>query len=118
MLNFKNDTLTITLTQQKQHVIMTWTGESGSLSSDTELTQYLNNVIPPLNGRKLTIQYQTLRYMGSSAVRIIILFIKQLNTAGIPTVVTYNAQSPWQCATFQALENFCHWMPHISVQGV
>ena len=55
--------------------------------------------------------------MNSSTVPPIIQFLKKLNTNEVKTLITYNADSKWQAASFKALETFSGILNFITVKG-
>lgn len=118
MKDFKHANLTITLNKVGNMVTMTWIGQSDTKDPASELKPYLLSVIEEVKDNQLTIKYNQLEFMNSSSVKAIVQFITSLNTAGITTTVTYNAESSWQRLSFGALKTFARRMEHITVQGV
>lgn len=117
MKEFKHADLTITVNKVGNMVTMTWLGQSAAKDPTIELAPYLQSVIAEIQGSQLTISYNRLEFMNSSSVKVILQFINSLNSAGITTVITYNAKISWQRLSFEALKNFARKMEHITVQA-
>ena len=96
---------------------MTWLGQSDSRNPASELNPYLDQLVDELKSCELTIKFNDLEYMNSSTVPPIIQFLKKLNTSEVTTLITYNAASKWQAASFKALETFSGILNHITVKG-
>ncbi len=117
MKNFNSGTLRIVLNKRGSESSMSWIGQSDERNPSASLTPYLDSVISDLKGTHLTIEYSRLEYMNSSTVPPIIQFLKKLNINGIKTIVTYDASSKWQRASFKALETLSLMMNNVTVKG-
>ncbi len=115
--NFDNGSLKIVLKKQGNDIIMSWIGQSDERNPAALLNPYLDSVIRDFQGKGVTIEYETLEYMNSLTVPSIIQFLKKLDISGISTVVTYNAKSKWQRASFKAIETLSLMMKNIKVRG-
>ena len=117
MENFSNSSLAIRLNQTGSKTLMSWMGQSDDRNPSLSLNPYLDRLAENLKGTELTIRFAQLEYMNSSTVPPIIQFMKKLDTDGVRTVITYDARSKWQSASFKALETLALMMKNISVRG-
>ena len=117
MENFTSGALQINISVEDNKAFMTWLGQSDSRNPASELNPYLDSLVDELKPTELTIKFNDLEYMNSSTVPPIIQFLKKLNTNEIKTMITYNATSKWQAASFKALETFSGILNFITVQG-
>lgn len=117
MRNFDNKSLKIILNKQGNSVIMSWIGQSDERNPAALLNPYLDSLIRDFKGKEVTIEYESLEYMNSLTVPSIIQFLKKLDINAIRTVVTYNASSKWQRASFKAIETLSLMMKNIKVRG-
>ncbi|MCP4111429.1 MAG: hypothetical protein GY749_38855 [Desulfobacteraceae bacterium] len=117
MKNFDNGALKIVLRKEGNDIIMSWIGQSDERNPAALLNPYLDSVIRDFQGKGVTIEYETLEYMNSLTVPSIIQFLKKLDINGISTVVTYDAESKWQRASFKAIETLSLMMRNIRVKG-
>lgn len=117
MENFTSGGLKIDIRTEGSNAFMIWLGQSDSRNPASELNPYLDNLVDELKSLELTIKFNDLEYMNSSTVPPIIQFLKKLNTSEVKTLITYNATSKWQAASFKALETFSGILNHITVKG-
>lgn len=117
MKNYNSGSLKIVFNQQGGKTKMSWIGQSDDRNPAVSLNPYLDSLIEDLKGTELLVEYRQLEYMNSSTVPPIIQFLKKLNTNGIKTQITYDANSKWQCASFKALETLSLMMNNITVSG-
>jgi len=115
--NFASGALKININIEDKKAFMTWLGQSDSRNPASELNPYLDSLVDELKTAELTIKFNDLEYMNSSTVPPIIQFLKKLNTSEIKTLITYNAESKWQAASFKALETFSGILNYITVKG-
>ncbi len=118
MKNFKQGDLTITVNTTGSTVTMTWLGQSDFREPADILTPYLDHIVKDIKGKKLAVHYESLGFLNSSTVKVILQFISKLNTAGVETVITYDAEVQWQRVSFKALATFCRRMNFVTVQQV
>lgn len=117
MQNLNTQILNITVQADESPVKMVWTGESNDRNPSLALNPYFDSLLNQLKGRKLVISFAHLKYMNSSTVAPIIRFIKNLDAAGVETLITYDKRSKWQAASFKALATLSKLMTQISVKG-
>jgi hypothetical protein len=117
MDHFEHDLLTIRLQRVGSQAVLAWIGQSGERNPADRLNPYLNGLICRLKGLHLRLSFEKLEYMNSSTIPPIIEFMKKLDENGIPTLITYDAASKWQSASFKALKTLSMLMTHIRVQG-
>lgn len=118
MNDFNNADLTIKMNKIGNQITMVWLGQSIAKDPTSEVGPYLQNVIKESAGHQFIIKFEQLKFMNSSSVKVILTFISNLNTAGIKTDISYNANITWQRISFEALKTFARRMAHVSIQGV
>lgn len=118
MENFEHGSLKIELSKRGRYVTMTWLGQSDDRNPAESLMPYLNGLIGDLKETRLTIDFTKLEYMNSSTVPPIVQLLKTLDVNEIQTVITYDAQSHWQRASFKGLSATSLMMKNITVEGV
>ncbi len=117
MENFMGESLEIVLRNEGNKTFMAWKGQSDDRNPSILLDPYLDSLLDDLKGSELNIEFEKLEYMNSSTVQPIVQFLKKLNTNEIKTIVTYDANSKWQSASFKALNTFSKMFPHITVKS-
>ena len=117
MQGFDNGRLTIAVNKRGNMVTMDWIGRSDVSDPGREMTPYFDQVIEEMTGSELTMTFGQLTYINSSSVRLLTQLFKKLDTAGIQTVVIYDANSESQTMLFTPLKTFTRRMPHLSIKG-
>ncbi len=117
MNNFTHDEFTITNKTTNNVVTMSWLGQCDFRDSVRIVTPYLTQFIEDVKGYELIVHYQFLEFSTSSFVKVILQFVTQLNTAGVKTMILYDAAVNWQKVSFMALGTFCRKMDFVTVQS-
>ncbi len=118
MKNFTHDEFSITNTTTDNVVTMSWLGHCDFRDPVRILTPYLTGFIEDVTGCELIVHYQALEFFNSSSVKVVLQFITHLNTAGVNTMILYDAAVNWQKVSFMALGTFCRRMEFVTVQGI
>ncbi|MCP4347744.1 MAG: hypothetical protein GY795_19755 [Desulfobacterales bacterium] len=117
MENYTYGPLEIVLEQKENETEMSWRGQSIQSNPGVTLRPYLFSLIDDLIGNNLTIEFSTLEYMNSSTVPPIVHFMKELNSNGIRTTITYDEEIKWQKASFKALEVLSEALDNVTVKA-
>ena len=96
---FKDEELTILFDGKT----IIWQGKGLYQYPSGKIDIFFDEVIPEIQAEGITIHFEELTYLCSSAIHSIIKLFKKLNTAGINTRVYYNKNSEWQRIAFKAL---------------
>ncbi len=117
MNNLKSGSLEIEVKESNGKVSVLWKGVSDERDPSSFLNPFLDRVTRVAKGAECDVAFEKLEYMNSSTVQPIVQFIKKLNENEIKTLITYDAGSDWQPASFKALVSLSKMMPYISVKG-
>lgn len=117
MDNYKNDSMEILFESGDLNKLI-WKGKSVDRDPASTLKPYLDEMSEKIKGGAIEINFTELEYMNSSTVPPIIQLAKKLNTDGTETKILYNSSSPWQSASFKALETIILRMDNVSIKGI
>ena len=117
MTNYKEGNLEILLSDQDGKISMKWIGESDDRDPSSLLNPYLDKFVETIKGKNLEIDFQKLKYMNSSSVPPIIDLMKKLSSENVKSVILYDKNLKWQCASFKALETIASTLKSISIES-
>jgi hypothetical protein len=117
---FEQDGLEIVVDGASSHenIFMTWRGMSDVLHPENELTTFLFDLIPELDGRMVKIDLCHFTYMNSATFGPLLQFIKSLNHKMIPTQVSFNAKQDWQRVTFRCMKVISQALQYVHVESL
>ncbi|MCP4346104.1 MAG: hypothetical protein GY795_11340 [Desulfobacterales bacterium] len=118
MDNYTKGPLKILVNKSGKEIIMSWTGKSAENKPQGSISPYLNGLIEDLKENRLKIEFEKLKFMNTSTFTVMILFLRELNTNGIKTVVTYDRSAYWQHISFKGIEALARTMKYVTIQGV
>jgi hypothetical protein len=115
---FEQDGLHIKVDGSSNDVVITWRGTSDILHPEVQLSSFLNELLPNLQGRNVKIDLCKFNYMNSATFGPLLQFIKGLDRSLVPTLVAFNNQQQWQRLMFQCMKTISRSLTHVQVQSL
>ena len=112
---FEQDGLEIMVDGSSENVLMTWRGMSDVLHPENELTTFLFDLVPELNGRMIKIDLCHFSYMNSATFGPLLQFIRTLNQKMVPTQISFNGKQDWQRVTFRCMKVISQTLQYVNV---
>ena len=93
---FEQDGLQITATFVENSANLTWKGVSDMPNPEELLTPFLQQLLPELAGKRVTVDLRALSYMNSASQAPVLRFLRSLGQRQVVTTTLFNAQLDWQ----------------------
>ena len=117
---FKNDQLTIEMTESQDRVTLEWNGRSIVRKPNDFVMPIMLDALNLANdsGRRIVLDFQKLEYMNSSTLTPIIKVLERARRGHTLLTVMYNRALRWQDLSFAALRIFETPDSRVEVKGV
>lgn len=109
--------LSIDISQTYQHVVITWRGISDARDPASFLTALFDDLIREIQGRSVEVNFRPLRFMNSSTLSLIMVFIKALNANATPTRLMFDLNVDWQRINHQCMKIISRSLKSLQVEG-
>lgn len=98
---FEQEGLQITATFVENSANLTWKGVSDMRNPEELLTPFLQQLLPELAGKRVTVDLRALSYMNSASQAPLLQFLRSLGQHQIVTTALFNAQLAWQSLLYR-----------------
>ena len=109
--------LSIEINQTYQHVIITWRGISDARDPASFLAALFDELIRETRGRSVEVNFRPLRFMNSSTLSLIMVFVKALNANATPTRLLFDLNVDWQRINHQCMKIISRTLKSLQIEG-
>lgn len=97
---------------------VTWLGRADNTDQSEVLDPLFEKLVADAGtaGQTVRLHFERVKHLNSATITPVMAFLGRTNAAGIPVVVTYDADRKWQRLTFRAVERMA--LPHVEVHGL
>jgi hypothetical protein len=115
MRTLQHEDLTVRVVEGSTTVVA-FSGTSDMRDPMPVLSPYLSQVKGLLDGRNCQIDLTALAYMNSSSVSPLMQFVRELDSAGVPTVMIFCSDFSWQRTSYRAFKIIALRLHHLKVE--